>query len=177
LLTIDYKITQSPLSAVPFGSPRPLWLDRLDGRQRWQSDQYNEEAMNLFVAGVCADGRSGVIQRTSLQEGESSRLWKTKETPPKIDRPTSVPAHPARCAPGETTWQLVSWPANTVREMHRTDLLSYNLVVSGSVELVLETESVHLRTGDCLVCLGVIHGWRAGEEGVTLSSSSIGLEP
>ena len=144
--------------------------------------------MKLVVAGISADGRSGVVQRTPLEEGDHLRttqeaphpaitLWKTQENPPKIDRPTHVPARDANCAPGETTWQLVSIPANTVREMHRTDLLSYNVVVSGSVELTLETESVQLVLGDCLVCLGAMHGWRTGQEGVTLSCACIGLEP
>ena len=69
-------------------------------------------------------------------------------------------------APGNTSWGLNQpSPPHTVRDVHRTDLLSYNLVLPGAVDVILETETVRLEAHDCLVCLGVLHGWETGDEG------------
>ena len=49
--------------------------------------------------------------------------------------------------------------------MHRTDTIDLLVVVSGEVDLVLETETVRLLTGDCLVQRGTWHSWEnAGDE-------------
>jgi hypothetical protein len=61
--------------------------------------------------------------------------------------------------------------------MHRTDLVSYNVILSGKIDLILEDERLPLGVGDCLVLLGVMHGWETGNEGVTFAYTAIGLEP
>lgn len=43
--------------------------------------------------------------------------------------------------------------------MQQTDTLDYVLVLSGDVTLVLDTEEVHLSTGDTVVNLGGSHAW------------------
>jgi mannose-6-phosphate isomerase-like protein (cupin superfamily) len=43
--------------------------------------------------------------------------------------------------------------------MQQTPTLDYVLVMSGEVTLVLDTEEVHLRTGDTVVQLGGSHAW------------------
>ena len=43
--------------------------------------------------------------------------------------------------------------------MQQTRTLDYVLVMSGEVTLVLDTEEVHLRTGDTVVQLGGSHAW------------------
>lgn len=49
--------------------------------------------------------------------------------------------------------------------MHRTDTIDLLVVVSGAVDLVLETETVRLHTGDCIVQRGTWHSWEnAGDE-------------
>ena len=133
--------------------------------------------MQLIVAGVTADNLSGVIQRTTLPERESASLWRTTENPPKVDRPASGVKMAGGSAPGNTSWGLNHIPPHTVRDVHRTDLLSYNLVLSGAVDVILETETVRLEAHDCLVCLGVLHGWETGDEAVTFAYTAIGLEP
>jgi hypothetical protein len=133
--------------------------------------------MQLIVAGVDSDNRSGVVERSTLPQDQSVALWKTTDHPPKVVRPTTVPPKAAGCPPGLTAWGLNHIPPNTVREMHRTDLLSYNVVLVGSVDLILETERVRLDVGDCLVLLGAMHGWETHSEGSTFAYTAIGLEP
>jgi hypothetical protein len=133
--------------------------------------------MELVVAGVGPDNRSAVIQRSTLPDAKSASLWTTSESPPKVDRPATGLKMAGGCAPGNTSWGINYIPPNTVRDVHRTDLLSYNLVLSGAVDVVLETETVRLVEHDCLVCLGVLHGWETGSEGVTFTYTAIGLEP
>jgi hypothetical protein len=133
--------------------------------------------VQLIVAGITADNRSGVIRRETLPEQESVSLWNTTENPPKIDRPTSGTRLDANCPPGNTAWGLNYTPPNTVRDIHRTDLVSYNVMLSGKVALILEDERVQLGAGDCLVLLGVLHGWETGSEGVLFAYTAIGLEP
>lgn len=43
--------------------------------------------------------------------------------------------------------------------MQQTDTLDYVLVMSGEVTLVLDTEEVHLQTGDTVVNIGASHAW------------------
>jgi hypothetical protein len=133
--------------------------------------------VQLIVAGITADNRSGVIRRQPLSEQESVSLWSTTENPPRIERPRTGTRLDANCLPGNTAWGLNYTPPNTVRDIHRTDLLSYNIILSGRVDLILEDERVQLGVGDCLVCLGVLHGWQTGNEGVLFAYTAIGLEP
>lgn len=53
--------------------------------------------------------------------------------------------------------------------IHATDTLDINIIIEGSVELLLEEgRSVTLGKGDSVVLPGNEHGWRAGPEGVTM---------
>jgi hypothetical protein len=153
--------------------------------------------MELIVAGVGPDGRSAIVQRETLldlavvaQEAaaqprrdrarKSVNLWKTTDVPPKVERPATEAA--VRTASltsggGETVWNLMYMAADTDGAVHRTDMLSYNVVVAGHIDLILETERVRLNQGDCLVCLGVMHGWETGDEDALLSCACIGLDP
>ncbi len=43
--------------------------------------------------------------------------------------------------------------------MHRTRSVDYAVVLSGEVDLMLDTTSVHLKPGDCIVQQATNHGW------------------
>ena len=49
--------------------------------------------------------------------------------------------------------------------MHRTETVDLLVVVSGEVDLVLETETVRLHAGDCIVQRGTWHSWKNPGEG------------
>ncbi len=74
--------------------------------------------------------------------------------------PTGVPAHP----PLE---QLEHAPRSGAERkgMHTTDSLDWISVFSGTVELILDDETVRLSAGDCVVQRGTSHAWRVvGDE-------------
>ena len=58
--------------------------------------------------------------------------------------------------------------------MHHTDTIDYDIVLAGSVELILDDGAHLLGPGDCVVITGVDHAWRAGPDGVILSVALIG---
>jgi quercetin dioxygenase-like cupin family protein len=42
---------------------------------------------------------------------------------------------------------------------HRTDSIDYAVVISGQIDMVLDTETVTLKAGDVLVQRGTVHNW------------------
>jgi quercetin dioxygenase-like cupin family protein len=58
--------------------------------------------------------------------------------------------------------------------MHHTDTVDFDLVVEGTIELILDDGAHALQSGDCVFMTGVDHGWRAGPAGCILSGTSLG---
>jgi hypothetical protein len=131
--------------------------------------------VRLVVAGIGPNGRSAVIrdEELAVERGATSvtkDLWRTSGCPPTVAEPSGEDGRFVGCSPGETLW--TQWfPAEGEAAFHRTDTISYNVVLSGQLELLLEEGDVTLHEGDCLVVLGVRHGWRipAGETRVSCS--------
>ena len=61
--------------------------------------------------------------------------------------------------------------------MHHTDTLDFDLILDGSVELILDDGTHLLRAGDCVVMTGVDHGWRASSDGCTTAALALGTPP
>jgi quercetin dioxygenase-like cupin family protein len=61
--------------------------------------------------------------------------------------------------------------------MHYTDTVDFDVVLSGSVESILDDGAHLLTVGDSAVVTGVDHGWRAGPEGCRLNLMTIGVSP
>ena len=58
--------------------------------------------------------------------------------------------------------------------MHHTDTVDFDLVLEGTVELLLDDGAHLLSSGDHAVVTGVDHAWRAGSEGCVLSAVALG---
>jgi len=61
--------------------------------------------------------------------------------------------------PGGTVFRVVSFGPGVAPRNHRTDSIDYAVVISGEIDMVLDTETVHLKAGDVLVQRGTIHNW------------------
>jgi hypothetical protein len=61
--------------------------------------------------------------------------------------------------------------------MHHTDTVDLNLVLSGSIDLILDTGVHTLMPGDCVVITGIDHAWRAGPSGCQISGIMLGTPP
>jgi len=87
------------------------------------------------------------------------------------------PPYDIDCPPGAIHWRVIRWAGAHESTMHRTDTFDIQTVLHGRAELVLETGSVTLDVGDCVVIPGVEHLWRVGPEGCTLNTILIGVNP
>jgi quercetin dioxygenase-like cupin family protein len=71
--------------------------------------------------------------------------------------------------PDHIRWSTIYFAPGTVRDMHWTPTVDFDMVVEGSIELLLDTGPVLLEQGDSAVVAGVRHGWRAGDNGCLLA--------
>jgi quercetin dioxygenase-like cupin family protein len=69
---------------------------------------------------------------------------------------------------------IVDFAPDVALPLHHTDTVDFDVVLSGNVELILETGSHSLHPGDCAVITGIDHAWRAGPEGCRLSALVVG---
>jgi hypothetical protein len=80
-------------------------------------------------------------------------------------------------AAGAMDWKVIDYAPGMEFSMHHTDTVDFDIVLSGSVDLILDDGGHPLAVGDSVVVTGVDHGWRAGPQGCRLSVISIGVAP
>ena len=64
-------------------------------------------------------------------------------------------------APGPqgTIFRVIKYEPGVAPRNHRTDSIDYAVVISGEIDMEMDTSTVHLRAGDVLVQRGTIHNW------------------
>ncbi|WP_253849098.1 cupin domain-containing protein [Mycobacterium asiaticum] len=77
--------------------------------------------------------------------------------------------------PGAVNWKMIDYGPGVEFSMHHTDTVDFDLVVSGSVELILDDGPHPLEAGDTAVVTGVDHAWRTGPAGCRLSVICFGV--
>ncbi len=124
--------------------------------------------MRVVIVESDADGRSGVgqiIERSGPM---------TEETANKIfSGPVARTAHPDRqegfldISPGvgAAIWRIYEFSPGLVFDMHHTETVDFDVLVDGSMTLLLDHDEVGLAPGDGVLLRGDRHGWRAGVEG------------
>ena len=141
--------------------------------------------MRFVAVGLNPQGLSCIVKDRTVLEGDRGDLlvdllWQTKETPPElpVDRRTvDEPAQDADVSPTGTAWRVVGLPPAQGFDMHRTDTLDYDVVLSGEITLSLEEGAATLLPGDMVSVPGVRHSWRAGPEGCVFAVMMVGLPP
>jgi len=133
-----------------------------------------------IITGRDADGRSCVVNEVELGPAEGpihvTSVFRTDSPPPS--RPQGRGAfRDLGVAPGRTQWVISRWAPNEEAATHHTDTVDFDLVVEGSIEIMLDDGSHHLVAGDCVVVTGVDHAWKAGPGGCTLSVVLLGTPP
>jgi mannose-6-phosphate isomerase-like protein (cupin superfamily) len=61
--------------------------------------------------------------------------------------------------PNGTVFRVVSFGPGVAPRNHRTDSIDYAVVMSGEIDMVLDTETVRLKAGDVMVQRGTVHNW------------------
>lgn len=137
--------------------------------------------MKYYVTGVDIEGKSCVLEERTVEgqpETPTSTIMFTTDLVPPAPRPTGAAMdHDLKLAPGHTRFFVFRVPSDRIIPMHHTDTVDYDVVVSGSVDLVLDRGDLHLEAGEAVVVPGVDHGWRPGPEGYVLAVTMIGTVP
>jgi hypothetical protein len=76
--------------------------------------------------------------------------------------------------PGAAMWRIYELPPGLVYEMHHTDTVDFDVLVDGSMTLVLDREEVELAPGDGVLLNGDRHSWRAGDNGCRMLFALLG---
>ena len=109
---------------------------------------------------VLADGASANAR--VLNGSRITRLWETDRAPARlgVTRDEGATAGNAyREGFAGTSLYTADLPPGLKIDMHRQDSLDYIAVLTGEVDVLLETGFVRLRQGDVLIQAGNLHGW------------------
>ncbi|MBP2328682.1 quercetin dioxygenase-like cupin family protein [Kibdelosporangium banguiense] len=117
-------------------------------------------------------GLPDVPERIPDGQTAGAELWASDASPARSDQPDLTTGldffHTEPLGTG-ITWLYSTWGAHTESGFHQTKTLDLVFVVAGSIELLLEDESVILlEQGDTVVIPGLVHAWRTGEHRPTL---------
>jgi quercetin dioxygenase-like cupin family protein len=142
--------------------------------------------MRLLVTGVDASGRSCAAQDgpVALQgdAGLGGVFYSVLHATPSLP---SISTGGGRGADlldlgvpaGALRWAVIEYAPGAGFSMHHTDTVDFDVVLSGSVDLILDDGEHLLAPGDSVVVTGVDHAWRAGPDGCRLSIVTIGASP
>jgi quercetin dioxygenase-like cupin family protein len=142
--------------------------------------------MRLLVTGIDAAGRSCAAQDGPVTlQGDASPegiLYSVLYAAPSVP---SIAGGGGRVADlldlgvpaGALRWTVMEYAPGAEFSMHHTDTVDFDVVLSGSVELILDDGAHPLTVGDSAVVTGVDHAWRAGPEGCRLNIMTIGVSP
>lgn len=141
--------------------------------------------MRLLVTGVDAAGRSCAAQDGPVAlQGDAGlggilySILYAAESAPSITSGGRVADFLDLAVPlGSMRWTLIEYAPGAGFSMHHTDTVDFDVVVSGSVELILDDGAHLLTVGDSAVVTGVDHAWRAGREGCRLNIMTVGVSP
>lgn len=128
-----------------------------------------------IVTGHDADGKAVVITDERLTAVSrriganitGCEIWSTDQMP--VDNSAAADAEQRAglvkrynyVGTGEgTTFRITEWAPGHARFTHRTETVDYAILLSGEIDLELDSgEVVHLKPGDVVVQRGTIHTW------------------
>lgn len=148
------SLIAGPRSVVPHGSVAGLTERR--GRR--------------IVTGVDAQGRSVVESDQPLISPDApadkpagADFWVTRHLPAALTgqlEPSADWKGGNQAPPGGVVGRILTWPSGFSYRRHATPTMDFIIVVSGQLELVLDSETKLLGAGDVVVQRGTPHAWR-----------------
>jgi len=74
--------------------------------------------------------------------------------------------------------RIVQYAPGVTPRSRRTSSIDYVAILSGSIEVQLDTQTITLTTGDTLIQRGTIHNWiNNGSEPCTILFAMVGAKP
>jgi quercetin dioxygenase-like cupin family protein len=147
-----------------------------------------------IVTGHTAEGKSTVLYDSSmpLLEGVSAGgprqedragaasavIWTTQGPVDNADPSDTALRKVGTAESDGTVFRIVQYAPGVAPRHHRTNSIDYAVVISGSMEMELDNETVRLTEGDVLVQRGTIHNWvNNGTEPCVIAFVLIGARP
>jgi quercetin dioxygenase-like cupin family protein len=127
-----------------------------------------------LLEGVSAGG-----PRQEDRAGAASAVIWTTQGPVDNDDPSDTALRKVGTAESDgTVFRIVQYAPGVAPRHHRTNSIDYAVVISGSMEMELDNETVRLTEGDVLVQRGTIHNWvNNGTEPCVIAFVLIGARP
>lgn len=147
-----------------------------------------------IVTGHTPEGKSTVLYDSSMPLLEADRaagarqedragaasavIW-TTQGPVDNDDPSDSALRQVGTAESDgTVFRIVRYAPGVAPRHHRTNSIDYAVVMSGSMEMELDNETVRLNEGDVLVQRGTIHNWvNNGTEPCVIAFVLVGARP
>ncbi len=138
------------------------------------------------VTGHDEQGRAKVLIDEQVRNVHSQRpgaeysvIWSTDSLPADNDGSDDPSGRKiGTTIPGGSVFRVVSFGPGVTPRNHRTDSIDYAVVISGEIDMVLDSGSVHLKTGDVLVQRGTIHNWvNKGSEPCVIAFALVAAKP
>jgi quercetin dioxygenase-like cupin family protein len=137
--------------------------------------------MRYLVTGLDQAGRSCVVTESIVGDIgsalEAAVVFETAQSPPPARSTGSGPLLDIVPGPGLARWTIVRFPPGDTHASHHTDSVDFDTVLTGSIDLGLDSHFHTLRAGDCVVINGVDHSWTAGPGGCTMAVLMLGSIP
>lgn len=140
--------------------------------------------MRVLITGIDEQGRSHVVEerKPTGTAFESAGITvtpaaATESSPPPPRPPGRGHLVAVGAEPGTARWNFIEFPAGSRTELHHTDSVDYDVVLEGSVNLLLDDGPHRLDAGDAVVVNGVDHGWQTEESGCRMSVVVIATPP
>jgi hypothetical protein len=131
--------------------------------------------VRCIVTGQDDSGASFVVREVDVEPTGMTILWKTSGGD-RVVLNGGEGELDLRVPPGNTRWQVNRLDPGTSFDMHWTRTLDFDLLLEGSVELVLDERSVTMAPGDMAVITGVRHDWRPGPDGCLMAFVLFGVD-
>ena len=142
--------------------------------------------LRRVVTGHDAEGRAKVLIDETVTNAAETRpgavatvIWSSEGFP--VDNDGSEDPSNKKIGttiPGGTVFRVVSFGPGVAPRNHRTDSIDYAVVMSGELDMVLDTETVHLKAGDILVQRGTVHNWiNNGTEPCVIAFTLVSAKP
>ena len=122
---------------------------------------------------------AGAARQEDRGGAASSVLWSTKGFPANNDGSSDEGLRKVHTAETDgTVLRVVEYAPGVTPRHHRTSSVDYGVILAGSIEMELDTETVKLNTGDFVVQRGTLHNWiNNGTEPCLIAYILIGAHP
>ena len=130
--------------------------------------------MRYLISGVDEAGRSCVVHEIDPSAERGRTIFRAHEMPLSVPPIEAALRRDLQIDPGGIRWVILHFEPGTHFELHASETVDLDIVLTGTIDLVLETGTHALGPGDGAVINGINHGWQVGPEGCTLSAVVLG---